>query len=44
MVNATKAKISPMRFRGWQLGFKKGMYYLRKKAADAIKFTMPAVI
>jgi len=40
VVNATTAKISSMRFRGWQLGLKKGMRYLRKKSAtDAIKFT-----
>merc|ERR1711870_193198 len=41
MVDATIAKLSSMRFHGWQLGLKTGMYYLRTKAAaDAIKFTV----
>jgi len=41
VVIAATVKISSRRFRGWQLGLKKGMYYLRTKAAaDAIKFTV----
>merc|ERR1711957_826491 len=41
MVDATTAKLSSMRFHGWQLGLKTGMYYLRTKAAaDAIQFTV----
>merc|ERR1712050_30877 len=41
MIDATTAKLSSMHFHGWQLGLKKGMYYLRTKAAaDAIKFTV----
>merc|ERR1719221_1588612 len=41
MTDATTAKLSSMRFHGWQLGLKTGMYYLRTKAAvDAIKFTV----
>lgn len=41
MVGVTEAKLSDMHLRGWALGLKTGMYYLRTKAAaDAIKFTV----
>jgi ribonucleoside-diphosphate reductase alpha chain len=40
MQNANYSKLTSMHFYAWQSGLKTGMYYLRTKAADAIKFTL----
>jgi ribonucleoside-diphosphate reductase alpha chain len=40
MQNANYSKLTSMHFYAWQSGLKTGMYYLRTKAVDAIKFTL----